>query len=62
MHPETNTFKLQAYSMRQLRALYNVGRKTFASWLKNIPDLGAYDGKCYTPAQVDKIIKHLGTP
>jgi transposase len=59
--PET-TFKIQAYSKKQLREWYGVSCKTFKTWLKAIPDLGLYEGKAYTPNQVAKIVTHLGQP
>lgn len=42
--------------------MYNVGEKTLRSWLKKVVDLGSYDGRKYTPAQIQKIVKHLGAP
>jgi hypothetical protein len=60
--PETKTFAIKALSKGELRHWYGVSAKTFKSWLKQIPDLGLYEGKAYTPAQVAKIVTHLGQP
>lgn len=48
--------------MKQLHELYGVSWKTFKAWLAQVPELGEYKGRAYTPAQVQKIINHLGTP
>lgn len=55
-------FKLKAYSQKELRSHYDVSWQTFRSWLKLVPDLGPYRGKSFTPAQVEKIINHIGKP
>ena len=55
-------FKIQAYNKTQLSAWYKVGMATFKAWIVKIPDLGEYNGRAYTPAQVQKIVNHLGTP
>ncbi|MBD1364386.1 hypothetical protein IDJ77_11255 [Mucilaginibacter sp. ZT4R22] len=60
--PETKEFAIKALSKKELRDWYGVSCKTFKSWLKRIPDLGMYEGKAYTPAQVAKIVTHLGQP
>ncbi|MGZ3983397.1 MAG: hypothetical protein ACXVJE_19370 [Mucilaginibacter sp.] len=62
MSTNETTFRIQAYSKKELASLYKRGPKTFKSWIKLIPDLGEYNGKSYTPAQVEKIVTHLGPP
>lgn len=59
---ENRIFTVQAYPLKQLRMLYNVSWKTWNRWIEKVPDLGGYDGKSYTPAQVQKIIDHIGKP
>jgi len=59
---QETTFTVKAYSKKELMAMYNVGEKTLRSWLKKVVDLGSYDGRKYTPAQIQKIVKHLGAP
>ena len=56
------TFTVKAYSKPQLANMYGVSRVTFNKWLQKVSDLGYYLGRCYTPAQVQKIVDHLGTP
>lgn len=55
-------FAIKAYSIKEMHIFYNVTYKTFRAWLSRINDLGEYSGKKYTPAQVKKIVEHLGTP
>ncbi|MGZ3999156.1 MAG: hypothetical protein ACXVIY_00935 [Mucilaginibacter sp.] len=55
-------FRIQAYRQKELIIIYGVTWKTWVKWLKKIPDLGTYDGKAYTPAQVNKIVTHIGPP
>ncbi|RFZ84774.1 hypothetical protein DYU05_03980 [Mucilaginibacter terrenus] len=55
-------FLIRACSKKELREAYCVSVKTFNKWLAGVPDLGAYEGKTYTPKQVQKIVDHLGTP
>lgn len=59
---ETKTFKIQAYSYKEIVALYNVSWHTFKNWISKIPDLGDYTGKKFTPKQVQKIVDHIGEP
>jgi transposase len=59
---QSSTFTVKAYSKKELMALYNVGEKTFRNWVKNVVNLGSYDGRKYTPLQVQKIVDHLGAP
>lgn len=56
------TFTVKAYSKKELMAMYNVGEKTLRKWLAKVVNLGEYDGKKYTPLQVQKIVDHLGNP
>lgn len=58
----TAEFTVKAYTKTQLASKYGVSLTTFKRWLYNVNDLGAYLGKCFTPAQVQKIVEHLGTP
>lgn len=56
-------FVIQAYSPKQIKRLYNVGTKTWLSWLKPIKEtIGALEGKVYTPKQIQVIVSHLGEP
>lgn len=52
-------------SVKELRNQYNVSKSTLTKWLKMVPDL-LYPGQKrlnrLTPAQVDKIYKHIGEP
>lgn len=59
---EKTTFTVKAYTKTQMASLYGVSLTTFKRWLHNVHDLGAYLGKCFTPAQVQKIVDHLGNP
>ncbi len=59
---EETTFTVKAYTKTQMASKYRVSLTTFKKWLRNVNDLGEYLGKCYTPAQVQKIVDHLGTP
>lgn len=54
--------KPTACNISMLREMYKVGWKTIKKWLKTVPDLGDRVGGMYTPAQVQKIFNHLGTP
>lgn len=56
------TFKIQAYSRKELTEEYRVSLKTFNRWISGIKDLGEYVGKSFTPAQVKKIVDHIGEP
>jgi hypothetical protein len=58
----TGTFIIKGYRKKELIAMYETTRDTFNAWLQNVPDIGNYKGKSYTPAQVQKIIDHLGPP
>ena len=62
MAAEPKPFVIQAYSNKELRSYYDVSWETFSKWLGKIPDLGEYEGKKFTPAQVKKIVAHLGEP
>ena len=56
-------FEIKAYSKSQLFAHYGVTAQTFRKWLRPIlTEIGTYTGKMYTPAQVKKIVDHLGPP
>ncbi|MGN7988673.1 hypothetical protein ACTJKC_15095 [Pedobacter sp. 22226] len=55
-------FTIKAYSKKELHALYKVSAKTFRAWIEPIVDLGCYKGQKYTPAQVEKLVFHLGKP
>jgi hypothetical protein len=55
-------FEIKAYSKKELRLKYKIGRGTFYKWLKRIPDFDPNTGKIFTPAQVQQIVDHLGTP
>jgi len=55
-------FTIKAYSIKEMYIFYNVTYKTFIAWLKRVDNLGNYTGKKYTPAQVQKIVDHLGYP
>lgn len=55
-------FKIKAYPLKELRMLYGVSWKTWTVWISKIPGLGDYNGKSYTPAQVEKIVNHIGKP
>jgi hypothetical protein len=59
---QQTSFTVKAYTKTQLAGFYGVSLTSFKRWLKNVKDLGEYLGKCFTPAQVQKIVDHLGTP
>nr|WP_276898483.1 hypothetical protein [Pedobacter kyonggii] len=54
--------RIQPYSKKELRALYNVSRTTLRVWIAKISDLGDYIGGRYTPNQIEKIFNHIGKP
>lgn len=57
------TFSIEAYSPKQLRALYKVSKRTWCSWIAPIREkIGELKGKTYTPKQVETIVEHLGEP
>jgi hypothetical protein len=62
MAATASTFIIKSYSKMELVHAYGVSLKTFKAWLSQAPELGEYKGKRYTPAQVLKIVYHLGTP
>lgn len=46
-----------------LRKKYGVCRETWMKWIAKVPNLDHTPGqRAYTPAQVSKIINHLGNP
>ncbi len=52
-----------AASKKTLSSAYGVSTETFNKWLKPIEkSVGAYISRCYTPKQVEIIVKHLGLP
>jgi len=55
-------FTIKAYRLKELITFYDVTYKTFRIWLGGVPDLGKCHGKAFTPAQVEKIVNHLGEP
>lgn len=59
---ENSEFKIQAYRLKELRMMYRVSWVTWKKWINKITDLGDYNGKAYTPAQVEKIVNHIGKP
>ncbi len=47
----------------ELRKMYGVSFPTWQKWLEKVPDLKLISGqRVYTPAQVEKIVNHLGNP
>jgi hypothetical protein len=47
----------------KLALIYDVHYNTFSKWFKLIPDLDIKaNQRTLTPKQVEKIIKHLGSP
>jgi ABC-type sulfate transport system substrate-binding protein len=55
--------EIKAYSKKELTALYNVSRKTFVAWLKPFEkEIGPYNGKRFTIAQVQTIFNKIGNP
>lgn len=60
---KTITMQIGAATRSQLARQYNVHYKTFANWLKMIPDLKINPRqKVLTPNQVAKIYEYLGAP
>lgn len=50
-------------SKKTLSEAYRVTPETFNTWLKPIENnIGEYLSRCYTPKQVETIVKHLGMP
>ncbi|TSE03523.1 DUF4248 domain-containing protein [Aquimarina algiphila] len=50
-------------SKKTLALAYGVTAETFNTWLKPIENqIGDYLSRCYTPKQVETIVKHLGIP
>ena len=62
MPANNESFIIKGYSLKELCTEYDATYKTFKKWLNLIPDLGDYTGKRFTPAQVEKIVKHIGKP
>jgi len=57
------TVEIQPYNNKELAALYKVGRKTMARWLKlHHATIGKKEGKLYTSLQVKTIFELLGLP
>lgn len=55
--------KIPSYTKGELAAKYEVSLWIFRIWLKPFKDdIGAYNGRCYTPAQVKIIFEKLGDP
>jgi len=55
--------EIKPYNNKELAALYKVGRKTMARWLKLHHDaIGKKEGKLYTSLQVKTIFELLGPP
>jgi hypothetical protein len=55
--------EIKAYSKMELVNLYGVSYKTFCAWLKPFKnEIGEYNGKRYTIAQVQIIFNKIGTP
>lgn len=59
---EKKPFEIRGYKKWQLAEVYNISRLVLNQWLNTIENLGEYKGRCYTPAQVQKIVNHLGEP
>ncbi len=50
-------------SKKTIAQSYGVTVETFNTWLKPIENqIGEYLSRCYTPKQVEIIVKHLGIP
>jgi transposase-like protein len=59
----TVTMRAEAASRTQLARQYKVNRRTFAKWLKRIPDIELEPRqKILTPKQVATIYEYLGSP
>lgn len=55
--------KIQALSIKELCALYNISRKTFTKWLnKKKLEIGERTGGKYTIKQVKIIFEEFGSP
>ena len=62
-HAMENQQKIKAQSKSQLANAYEVGIKTFNSWIKPFEkEIGEFRGKSYTPRQVSIIFEKLGEP
>ena len=53
---------IRPYNKKELREQYGIGPDTLNAWLAEVPDLGEYVGRCFTPEQVRKIYEHCGPP
>lgn len=55
--------EIKPYNKKQLSSLYNVSTLTLRSWLKPFStEIGQYNGKCYTIAQIQIIFSKIGNP
>jgi hypothetical protein len=55
--------EVKAYSKKEIAKLYGISVKVLRKWLAPaIATIGEYQGKSYTPKQVQAIFDHLGEP
>lgn len=55
--------EVKAYSKKQIADMYKISVKVLRKWLSPaIANIGPYNGKLYTPKQVQAIFDHLGEP
>lgn len=58
----STTRKGQPLLKSTLAELYGVTVHTLLRWMKRIPNLTLDKSKLLTPAQVEKVVAHLGAP
>lgn len=57
------TIEIRPYNIKELAAIYEVGRKTMVRWLKaHESEIGTKEGRLYTTLQVQTIFEVLGPP
>lgn len=59
----SKTVRVQAYSLKELSAMYSVSSKTFKTWLRPFrQEIGTRLGRFYYPKQTKVIFERLGIP
>ena len=60
---EKDVIRIQAYTTKELAAIFKTTPKTFRKWIFVIKDqIGPRIGNYFSPKQVKLIVEHLGKP
>ncbi len=60
---EKDVIRIQAYTTKELAAIFKTTPKTFRKWIFVIKDqIGVRIGNYFSPKQVKIIVEHLGKP